>query len=65
MSKNVAMMLWVVAVVVGVPSLASALSPDPVPVNGASGSAIVPEPTAAALFGLGAALVAVRSRKPR
>jgi PEP-CTERM motif len=67
MSKNVVMMLLLGAAAIGVPSLASALSPNPRPILTENGSTlpVMPEPSAAALFGLGAALVAARSRKRR
>jgi hypothetical protein len=58
--------LVVMALAVGMPGGASALSPEPAPPgSGGDGGAVLPEPSAAALFGLGAALVAARSRKRR
>jgi hypothetical protein len=66
MRSNVAMTFVVVALAVGIPGVASALSPQPAPAgNGPVDSTAVPEPSAAALFGLGAALVAARSRRRR
>jgi hypothetical protein len=65
MSKNLSVLLMLLAVAVCIPSVVSALSPDPRPIDGQPTAGVVPEPSAAALFGLGAALVAARSRKRR
>ena len=65
MSKNLSVSFVFLAVAVGIPSMTSALSPEPRPINGQPTAGVVPEPSAAALFGLGAALVAARSRRRR